>query len=183
MLEAYGFLGRGALGRQELLQPLEGRRDRGILIPQALEQLDRCLTLEPGNPQVLVNRGAVLGSLARYPEADRDLRSVLQTEPDNAEAHFNLGLVISRRGLWLQAIPHLRRAIELEPARAMAYYYLGEALNKVDDLQGALQAFQRAAELRPSAKVLCGLGIVFDRMNRPEEAAQMYRRSRDIAAR
>jgi Flp pilus assembly protein TadD len=66
----------------------------------------------------------------------------------------------------------------------MAYYYLGEALNKVDDLHGALQAFQRAAELRPSsAKVLCGLGIVFDRMNRPDEAAQMYRRSRDIATR
>ncbi len=169
---------------------VRARNNLALLLEQAgehedaLEELDRCLGVEPGNPQVLVNRGAVLGSLARYTEADRDLRKVLEAEPDNAEAHFNIGLVISRKGLWQQAIPHFRRAIELEPSRAMAYYYLGEALNKVDDLQGALQAFQRAAELRPgNAKVLCGLGIVFDRMNRPDEAAQMYRRSRDLTGR
>jgi tetratricopeptide (TPR) repeat protein len=185
---------RRAMGLYRELLSLNARHVRArnnlaLLLEQenehddALDQLDQCLAFEPGNAQVLVNRGAVLGSLARYKEAERDLRSVLHAEPENAEAHFNLGVVISRRGLWAQAIPYLRRAIELEPARAMAYYYLGEALNKVDDLTGALQAYQRAADLRPTAKILCGLGIIFDRLNRPEEAAQMYRRSREIAGR
>ena len=118
------------------------------------------------------------------PAAVEAYRSVLEVEPDNAEAHFNLGLVVSRKGLWSQAIPHLRRAIQTDPTRAIVYVYLGEALNHVDDLHGALQAFQHAAELRPNnAKALYGMGIILDRMNRPEEAAQMYRRSRDLTHR
>jgi Flp pilus assembly protein TadD len=91
-------------------------------------------------------------------------------------------VVKSRKGLWRDAIPHLRRAIELDSSQASAYCYLGEALNQVDDLGGALQAYQRSSELRPNyAQALRGLGIIFDRMNRPDEAAQMYRRSRELA--
>jgi Flp pilus assembly protein TadD len=72
--------------------------------------------------------------------------------------------------------------LELDSSRAIAYYYLGEALNHVDDLDGALHCFQRAVELRPNdSRALYGLGIVLDRMNRPDEAAQMYRRSRELA--
>jgi Flp pilus assembly protein TadD len=70
----------------------------------------------------------------------------------------------------------------MDPGSTAAYDQLGEALNKVDDLDGALQAFQRSTELRPNnAKALRGLGIVYDRLNRPAEAAQMYRRSRELA--
>ncbi len=76
---------------------------------------------------------------------------------------------------------HLRRAIELDGGRAATYFYLGEALNHVDDLPGALQAYQRSVELYPrNPKALYGLGIVLDRMNRPDDAAQLYRRSRDL---
>lgn len=147
----------------------------------ALEELDRCLLTDPDNTHVLVNRGAVLGSLGRFGEAERDLRRVLRIEPSSAEAHFNLGLVISKKGLWGDAVPYLRRAIELDSSRAAAHLYLGEALNHVDDLDGALRSYQRAVELRPNnAKALYGLGIVLDRLNRPDEAAQMYRRSREL---
>ena len=56
-----------------------------------------------------------------------------------------------------------------------------EALNHVDDLEGALSSYQRAVELRPNdSRALYGLGIVLDRMNRPDDAAQMYRRSREL---
>ena len=61
---------------------------------------------------------------------------------------------------------------------------MGDALNHVDDLDGALQAFQRSVELVPNNdKALYGLGIIYDRLNRPEEAQLMYRRSRDLAGR
>ena len=74
--------------------------------------------------------------------------------------------------------------MELEPQRAAAHYYLGEALNHVDDLTGALVAYQRAAELQPAnQRALYGLGIIYDRLARPDDAAQMYRRSREVARR
>ncbi len=148
----------------------------------ALEELTACLDRDPDHTQTLVSRGAVLGELCQFGEAEADLRRALQNDPGNAEAHLNLGIVTSRRGLWRDAIPHLRRAVELDTGSAGAYCRLGEALNHVDDLDGALHAFQRSAELRPTyPKALRGLGIVFDRLNRPDEAAQMYRRSRELA--
>jgi len=95
-----------------------------------------------------------------------------------------LGVLLSRRGLWTDALPPLRRATEIDPGRTSAWYYLGEALNHVDDLAGAQAAYERAVELEPrNARALHRLGIVLDRLNRPDEATRMYRRSREAAAR
>jgi Flp pilus assembly protein TadD len=148
----------------------------------ALIELERAHSIDPEDSSVLIHRGAIRGVAGRFADAENDLRRVLRAEPSNPEAHFELGLLMSRRGLWRDAIPFLRRAVELDSSRPSAYYYLGEALNHVDDLGGALLCFQRAVELRPnSPKTLYGMGIVLDRLSRPDEAAQMYRRSRELA--
>jgi Flp pilus assembly protein TadD len=150
----------------------------------ALTELDRALDIDSENGTLLVNRGALLGAMGRYAAAERDLKKVLRVEPSHAEALFNLGVVMTKKGLWAEAVPHLKRAVEMEPQRAAAHYYLGEALNHVDDLTGALVAYQRAAELQPAnPRALYGLGIIYDRLARPDDAAQMYRRSREVARR
>jgi tetratricopeptide (TPR) repeat protein len=150
----------------------------------ALAALDRGVGYAPDEPALLTERGALLGAVRRYGAAEADLKRVLRMEPGNVDALFHLGVVMSKKGLWAEAVPSLRRAIELDPAREVAYCYLGEALNHVDDLPGALSAFERAVQLQPgSARALYGLGIVYDRLARPEEAAQMYRRSREVGRR
>jgi Flp pilus assembly protein TadD len=108
----------------------------------------------------------------------------LRIDPANVEALANLGVVLSRKGLWAMAVPHLRRAVALDPGRAAAWYYLGEALNHVDDLPGAHAAFEQAVALQPqNPKALYGLGIVLDRLNRPDDATQMYRRAQEAGGR
>lgn len=150
----------------------------------ALAELDRALEMDPDNSVLLVNRGSILGAQGRYAAAERDLKRVLRVEPSNAEALFSLGVVMTKKGLWGEAVPHLRRAVELDPSRGAAYYYLGEALNHVDDLHGAMAAYQRAAELMPEhSRALYGLGIVYDRLGRPDDAARMYRKSREVGKR
>jgi Flp pilus assembly protein TadD len=152
--------------------------------PGALAELDRALEMDPEHTTLLTNRGALLGTLGRYAAAERDLRRVLRVEPANVEALFNLGVVMTKKGLWGEAVPHLQRVTELAPDRGAAFYYLGEALNHVDDLLGALAAYQRAAELQPrNARALYGLGIIYDRLARPDDAALMYRKSREVARR
>jgi Flp pilus assembly protein TadD len=150
----------------------------------ALGELDRGLELDPEHTTLLTNRGALLGTLGRYAAAERDLRRVLRVEPANVEALFNLGVVMTKKGLWGEAVPHLQRVTELAPERAPAFYYLGEALNHVDDLLGALSAYQRATELQPrNPRALYGLGIIYDRLARPDDAALMYRKAREVARR
>ncbi len=150
----------------------------------ALAEYDRALDLEPDNPILLVNRGSLLGQMGRYAAAERDLKRVLRVEPSHVDGLFALGVVLTKKALWSEAVAPLRHVVELEPLRGPAHFYLGEALNHVDDLPGALAAYQRAAELMPEhPRALYGLGIVFDRMGRPDDAARMYRKSRDVARR
>lgn len=181
-----------ALYRQLLaLRPLHvrARNNLALLLDAAgdhtgaLAELDRALDVDQDNTTLLVNRGALLGALGRFQAAERDLKRVLRVEPSNPEALFNLGVVMCKKGLWAEAVPALKRAIEIQGDRAAAHFYLGEALNHVDDLPGAMLSYQRAAELMPGySRALYGLGIVYDRLGRPDDAAAMYRRSREVAA-
>jgi len=166
--------------RNNLALLLDAMGDHG----GALAELDRALEMDPEHTTLLTNRGALLGTLGRYAAAERDLRRVLRVEPANVEALYNLGVVMTKKGLWGEAVPHLRRVTELAPDRAAAFYYLGEALNHVDDLLGALAAYLRSTELQPqNARALYGLGIIYDRLARPDDAALMYRKAREVARR
>ena len=104
--------------------------------------------------------------------------------PDDVDALCALGVVLARKGLWGEAVGRLRGCVERDPSRGMTWYYLGEALNKLDDLAGALAAFERAADLQPHhSRTLHALGVVLDRLRRPEDATRMYRRAREAADR
>ena len=158
--------------------------ERGGDSQGALSEYDRALELDAEHATLLTNRGALLGAMGRYAAAERDLKKVLRADANHLEALYNLGVVMTRKGLWGEAVAQLRRVVEIDPMRGVAYFYLGEALNKVDDLYGAMAAYQRAAELLPEhARALYGLGIVYDRLGRPDDAARMYRRSREAGKR
>ena len=68
----------------------------------------------------------------------------------------------------------------MEVRLAAAHYHLGEAYNHVDQLEDARLSYQRAAELAPTNwRAFHGLGVVYDRLGRPVDAAAAYRRSRE----
>ena len=149
----------------------------------ALDELNAALRHHPDQVDLLVNRGAIQGTLKHYAEAEADLRRAQRLSPQHAAAHFNLGLVQWRKGLPEDAAESFSRGLELEPENAASWYYLGDSLNQLGDLPRAQQALERAGELDPtSAKTFHLLGRVFDRLNRPGDAIEMYRRSREVAS-
>ncbi len=97
-----------------------------------------------------------------------------------AESLTEQGVHLCRTARWRIAIEPLRRATELDPANATAFYYLGDACNHADELAHALEAFEAASRLEPDHwRALKGIGIVLDRMRRPQEAAAAYQRARE----
>jgi Flp pilus assembly protein TadD len=97
-----------------------------------------------------------------------------------AESLTAQGIQLCRTARWRSAIEPLRRATELDPANAVAFYYLGDACNHADELAHALEAFEAASRLQPEHwRALKGIGIVLDRMRRPQEAAAAYQRARE----
>jgi len=101
-----------------------------------------------------------------------------------SEALTEQGIHLCRTARWRAAIEPLRRATELDVANAIAFYYLGDAYNHADALSAALEAFESAARLQPEHwRALKGVGIVLDRMRRPQEAAAAYQRAREAQSR
>ena len=158
---------------------LAGLLEVGSQNEEALEQLGLCLNRSPEDPRLLVARGALLGRLKNYPEAETDLRRAIKVRPADAAAHYTLGLVLWRKGLPAEAASELQRAIDLRPGDAAPHYYLGEALHQAGDIGGAKASLERAIALDESdARPFQLLGRILDRLKRPEEARAMYERAR-----
>jgi len=138
-------------------------------------------TTPPTDPfHVACARIETLANTLRYDEAVQALIELDLLRPDAPEIALYTGVIACRRACWKDAITPLRTATERLPDHAGAHYHLGEALNKCDDLPGALVAYQRAADLDPTHwRALKGVGIIYDRLGRPEQAAPFYRRARD----
>jgi Flp pilus assembly protein TadD len=98
----------------------------------------------------------------------------------DADSLLELGISLCRRARWREAIEPLQRAISLDPNKAAAHYQLGETYNQTDRLAEALEAYETAARLAPDNwRAMKGVGIVLDRMGKPEAATIAYQRAKD----
>ncbi len=165
---------------------LRARNNLGVLYDsmgdyrRALTEYQAAEELDPDDVRLQCNIAAVLASLGRYRDAEAKLMRALNADPKNADARENLGLVYFKKGLYAEAAVELRRAAELNAQRASAFFYLGEALNHLNDIDGAMEALQRSVEIKPSPRAYYTMGILYDRMKRPDLAQAMYRKAEEL---
>ena len=82
------------------------------------------------------------------------------------------------------AAPGLDELVAREPDNVGLLLQRAEVLCGRRHYTAAQRDLERALRLEPgNPKALYGCGIVLDRLNRPAEATQMYRRSREAAGR
>lgn len=170
-------------------QNLRAHNNLGILFDElgrhdtAVEHLEAALDVEPENVEVLTNLASALTKLARFHAADTSVRQALRLAPDDPAARLVQGILSFRRGLYPQAEMELRWVCDRDPEIGEAFYYRAEALNRTGHFAEATELMLRAAELLPEdARPFYTLGHLYDRQNRPFEAAEMYRRVRDLQA-
>jgi len=166
---------------------LRAHNNLGILLDElgqhdtAVEHLESALEVEPDNVEVLTNLASALTQLARFTGADASIRKALRLSPDDLAARLAQGILSFRRGLYLEAEAELQWVCEHDPGLGAAFYYRAEALNRTSQFPKATELMLRAAELLPDdARPVYTLGHLYDRQGRPVEAAEMYRRARDL---
>jgi Flp pilus assembly protein TadD len=104
----------------------------------------------------------------------------VKADESNPDQLIELGISLCRRAKWREAIEPLQRAITLDPAKVAAHYQLGDAYNQTDKLNEALEAYESAVRLQPDHwRAMKGIGVVLDRLGRPEEARAAYAKSRE----
>ena len=92
--------------------------------------------------------------------------------------------VFGRPELYEQRGELRQRALTIDPSQAAAHYHLGDAYNQTDRLADALEAYEAAARLQPDHwRALKGMGVILDRLGRPEEATVAYQRAREAQRR
>ena len=167
---------------------LKARNNLGVLYDEtghpelALEQLEAACELDPGNVEVLTNLGSTLLGLSRFEDAERELRRAARLDPNGLEVHANLGTLLFRRGLYAEAEAGLGWVCARDAQHASAHFYRGEALNRLGRVEEALQVLHRARRLQPeNGKIYYTLGILFDKKRMPLEAAEMYRKARELS--
>src|SRR5689334_11635917 len=103
-----------------------------------------------------------------------------KTDESNPDQLLELGISLCRRAKWREAIEPLQRAVTIDPAKVAAHYQLGDAYNQTDRLAEALEAYESAVKLQPDHwRAMKGIGVVLDRLGRPEEARAAYAKSRE----
>jgi len=165
------------------------------LFDKAREQYEALLNANRNDVRAMNGLAGLEMRLGNNEKAMELSRKAVQTDPENAEARLNLGLIhqtfayeYRRRGDETNAAEHFEKSIaELKsavtkrpgalPARAaLALVYAD--LGRMDE---ALSELRIGLSISPANPLLhLNLGKVFRRQNRPDQAAEAFRRAIEI---
>jgi tetratricopeptide repeat protein len=104
---------------RHLLAALAARRGRW---EECIAASTAALSLQPGHPEALSNRGAALRMLGRIEAALADYDQALRGAPNAAELHNNRGVALAALNRHAEAIAAYTRALELKPAYERARF-------------------------------------------------------------
>jgi Flp pilus assembly protein TadD len=140
-------------------------------VQEAIQHLQRALTIYPEYVEARNDLGAQYLKLKRLDEAATIFREVLAKNPRYFNSRFNLGLVLIEQKRNLEAIAQLNQAIAIDSSRPAAHLWLGVTLMQIGD--------PATAELELSVALITG---------GPDYAvshyylAQLYMQRKDTAA-
>lgn len=113
---------------------------------------ERCLSIDPKDPDVAFNLANCLVAAGRPDEARRAFLTALKLDPDFVEAWFNLANLLRTQGQKHAAREHLQRAIAIDPGYADAVYNLATIEFDLARLPEARSLWARYLELDSSSE-------------------------------
>jgi Flp pilus assembly protein TadD len=116
---------------------------------EALELLQRLVTLAPDYPGVWVALGVAQGRGQQWDTAIQSFREAVARHPQDAFSHKNLGAALSQTGQLDEARDHLKAAVVLLPSDAQAWLNLAMNLEQSGVTAEAETAYQRVIALDP----------------------------------
>lgn len=145
---------------------------------EAREHFSAALRIAPNDCELLFGLGRCAEAEGKKTDAEEIYRRVVEIRPDYAEARrarTNLLIATGRRS---DAEREVKTWLADRPQSASAYVEDGWLLLQAGDVDSARGRFQQALDLNPrDARAMVELGRVYERLDHPGRAAELYRRS------
>src|ERR1043166_2702822 len=123
---------------------------------QAIEKLQRFVTLQPSSPQAHYYYAVALWKdskssprIAQAAQAESLLIEALRLDSRFAAAHLQLGIIHSEQGKYPDAVSNYRQAIQLDPKMEEAHYRLAQTyrqLGQPDQAKEELRQYEQLAK-------------------------------------
>ena len=144
-------------------------------LEDALQALERALSIEPRHIQARCAKGAVLFALGRSQDALHVYRKALHLAPADAQLLLNMGVVLEQMGDLKTALERYEQALRHHPEFAPALLNRGALLIKLGNLEEALGNNKRLVELHPESEhAQFNLGEALLVLGRWDEALSVY---------
>lgn len=145
---------------------------------EAVEALERALTLSPANLEAEGLLGWALMKAGRYDRALKTLQRVLRADPANEMARVNLGYICLRKKIYGEALAHLNGALEESKDRKATIYarhYLGLLHAERGEVDEAMSRFQSAIEAGPNLiEAYYHMGLLLYRNQKVDQARAVW---------
>jgi tetratricopeptide (TPR) repeat protein len=146
--------------------------------PEADEESQAAMSLDPNNPQILTLRTRLLQRAGLQDDAFRLAQKVMTLAPNWDEPYYLAGVSAYFIRHYEQAEQNLARAVELNPKSSQALFLQSIALGNLGKIDDAERALRRAINLQPTnARLHCHLGILLMRRNEIVKAQSSFRKS------
>ena len=146
------------------------------LYPQAIERLNRAITIDDGNEQAHFNIAQVYIATEQWQDAVRHLQRAIALDGSVADYHYRLGFVLYQINDFEQAETSLRRSIELDPSLYKAYYRLGRVCEALDRAEEALRMYTESINRNPRfIDAYRDLGTLYAELDLLPQSVQVFR--------
>ena len=121
---------------------------------QAIELIEKALSIKPDFAEAHSNLGNALKALGRLDDAVERFEKSLSLKPNFVDAHSNLGLAFHIQGKVEQAIESYKKALNIKRDNAEVHSNLGNAYRELGEIDEAIRHHQRAISLNPENEIL-----------------------------
>ncbi|HEV8485471.1 MAG TPA: protein kinase, partial [Blastocatellia bacterium] len=141
---------------------------------EAEKEFKRAIKLNPNSSDAHLAYATFLASMCRFDEAQAEGKLTLDLDPLSLSVGLTLGwcLYYFTRD-YHAAIEHGRKMLEIEPNFYGAHWLIAASLNLLGEFAESADGHRRALALGGGSHVLAGLGSVYARWGKTEEAIKV----------
>ena len=143
---------------------------------EAINFLNKTISLDPNNFGAYNNLGAALQNLKRYEEGRKIYEKLILLNPNISDAYNNLGNCLINLNKYIEAIENFNKSIELNPKNFVAIANLANAQKEIFKFEDAIINYKKSLNLNNNYLLAYNnLANSYHELGRYKDAVENYK--------